>query len=85
LTLGFVGGAFVGDQMHRECGGPPAALAIIQVATLSADISTIRTRRIKECGKLRERATESSCSRSAALTLTTVLGLPIGQHHTKFA
>jgi len=55
------------------------------LATPSAAISTIRARRPNQCGKLRERTIEASCSRSAELTLTTVLGLPIGQHHTKFA
>jgi len=60
----------------------PQRSAIIPLATPSADRSTIRARRTNECGKLRERTIESSCSRSAELTLTTVLGLPIGQHHT---
>jgi hypothetical protein len=31
---------------------------------------------------LRERAIECTCSFSAALTVTAVLGLPISQHHT---
>jgi len=33
--------------------------------------------------KLRERAIESNCSRSAELTFTTTLGLPIGQHDSR--
>jgi hypothetical protein len=51
----------------------------------SADISTICARRTNECGKLRERAIELSCSASAALILTTTLGLPIRQYRTSFA
>jgi hypothetical protein len=51
----------------------------------SADITTIYARRTSECGKLRERAIEFSCSASAALTLTTTLGLPIGQYCSSFA
>ena len=52
--------------------------------TPSADITMIRARRANECGKLREREIESNCSRSAGLTFTTTLGLPIG-HCSKFA
>jgi transposase len=36
----------------------------------------------ERCGKLRERAIAPKCSLSAALTVTTVLGLPIGQYPT---
>jgi hypothetical protein len=43
---------------------------MIPLETPFADISTIRARRTSECGKLRERAIESSCSRSAELTFT---------------
>jgi hypothetical protein len=50
--------------------------------TPSADISTIRARRTSECGKLRERAIERSCSASAALTATTTFGLPMEHHDT---
>jgi hypothetical protein len=56
----------------------PQRSAIIALEIPSADISTIRARRTNECGKLRERAIESNCSRSAELTPTAVLGLPIG-------
>jgi hypothetical protein len=59
----------------------PQRSTMIPLETPSADISTIRACRTNECGKLRERAIESNCSRYAELTLTTVLGLPIGQHH----
>ena len=49
----------------------------------SADISTIRARRTSECGKLRIRAIAPNCvTLLAALTVTTVLGLPIGQYPT---
>jgi hypothetical protein len=48
----------------------------------SADISTILARRTSECGKLRERAIERSCSASAALTATTTFGLPMEHHNT---
>jgi hypothetical protein len=44
----------------------------------------IRARRTNEWGKLRERTIESNCSRSAGLTFTATLGLPIGRHCTKF-
>jgi hypothetical protein len=63
----------------------PERAAIVWLDTPSADINTIRARRASECGKLRERAIEPNCSLSAALTVTTVLGLPIGQYHTGLA
>jgi hypothetical protein len=53
--------------------------------TPSADISTIRARRTSECGKLRERAIAPNCSPSAALTATTVLGLPMARYYTGLA
>jgi hypothetical protein len=48
----------------------------------SADINTIRARRISECGKLREREIAPNCSASAALTVTAVLGLPMAHHNS---
>jgi acyl CoA:acetate/3-ketoacid CoA transferase alpha subunit len=53
--------------------------------TPSADISMIRARRTSECGKLRERAIAANCSPSAALTATTLLGLPMRQYYTGLA
>ena len=57
-------------------------LAIRPIRSYYTDISTIRARRTSKCGKLRERAIERTCSFSAALTVTAVLGVPISQHHT---
>jgi len=45
----------------------------------------IRARRTSECDKLRERTIESNCSRSAGVTFTTTLGLPIAPRSSKFA
>jgi hypothetical protein len=58
---------------------------MMPLETPCADSSTIRARRTNECGKLRERAIESNCSRSPELTFTTVLGRPIGRHASRFA
>ena len=75
----FVSGVVIGDQVRVKFGGN----VVIEVVEKGQKLLVPVAR--SECGKLRERAIEPNCSLSAALTVTTVLGLPIGQYHTGLA